>query len=122
MTARNALYIDAAGAVVSASMLTWVLPIYSDTVGMPRSVCYLLGIAPIVFVFWDFAHAFRATASHARALKIVAYGNLTYCLLSLMAAAAHTSTLTQIGWAYFVGEIVVVAALAKWELRIAAST
>ena len=119
MNARRVLYVDAAGAAVSAAILACVLAPRVDAFGMPRTVALGLAAAPAAFLAWDLAHAARRSARHVWALRAVAYANASYAVVSGLLLVVHAEHLRPLGWAYFLGEIAVLVELVAWELRVA---
>ena len=113
------LRIDALGATLSAILLGIVLPPWSDQLGVPNSTLYFLAAWPVLFALYDFVSYRRAAPHHASCLRNIALANLGYCLLSAAFLSYHRETLTAWGWAYFIGEILIVGALVVWELRVA---
>lgn len=111
--------IDLAGALVSALLLGLVLPRWEEVFGLPPWLCYGLAALPVVFALVDAYALTRSPSTHRPWLRRVAALNLSYCLLSLVLAAVHAASLTVWGWAYIVGEVLIVASLARVEYAVA---
>lgn len=108
--------IDATGAFVSILLLALLLPTLENFIGMPYRVLYLLAmIAALLFVFSTLC--FLLVRDRWRSFLVaVAVGNLLYCVITTAAVIWFRGDLTTFGEVYFVGEIVVIAGLAAFEL------
>ncbi|MEL6537293.1 MAG: hypothetical protein AAFQ98_17865 [Bacteroidota bacterium] len=115
---RRLFLLDGAGALLSAVLLGLVLPQFSDVIGMPLPVLYLLAMFPVAFFLFDGASYFRPAQAKVN-LKTIAMANAGYALLSAVLLVVHASTLSVWGWAYFVGELAIVLLLARWEWQVA---
>ena len=112
--------IDGFGAILSMFLLGFVLIKLERVIGMPAQTLYILaGIAGIFSIF-SFVCAFRITKNWRTLLKIIAFANLSYCLLTFSLLFYHQSQLTIFGIVYFLLEILVIVGLALFELKIAA--
>ena len=116
---KQLLLIDGIGALVSAFMLGVVLVRFQASFGIPIDILYFLAALPCLFALFDFVSYATAKDRAAKALSIIAVANLVYCALSLSLAFYHMAELTALGWAYIVGEVVLVVALALYELNVA---
>ena len=116
---RNLLVIDGLGALLSAFLLGIVLVHYEALFGMPKNSLYVLASLPCVFVTYDLVAYFQPPKRWAKFLKGIAWANLLYCGLSLGFALYHAQQLTTLGWLYFLGEMLIVTALAMLELKVA---
>lgn len=111
--------IDGTGALISAALLGVVLVIFETHFGMPRHVLFTLAVPPIIFACIDFYVFLFVKVKLYKPLILIALLNIGYCILSLTVIIVHNDTLTDLGWAYFIGEIVIVMMLAVVELRLA---
>ena len=118
---RYLFAIDGAGALLSAFLLGVVLVRWEAVFGIPVRVLYVLAAFPLLFAVYDGWCYWRARPNPAPYLRGIAVANLSYCVLSLGLAAGHAATLTPWGWAYLLGEVSIVIALAIFELRVAAT-
>ena len=109
--------IDGFGALTSALLLGIVLVQFNEFFGIPIKTLYFLAALPCVFAVYDFVCYFAVKNDLNSALKRIAIANLGYCFLSLGFAIYHVHSITTLGWAYVLGEIGIVAALAMVELR-----
>ena len=113
--------VDGLGAVVSAVSVGVLRPLVQELIGFPASVLRALGAAAVGFALYSFS---RFAQPHPRpsALRVVAGLNLSYCVVTVGLLVAYASELRPLGWAYFLGEVVLVVALSVYELRLARST
>ena len=113
------LRVDAVGAALSAVFLGLVLPQFPAHIGMPTQTLYLLAALPVVFALYDVWCLTRSTPRFGRALRGISIANATYAMLSVGFLWVHASQLEPLGWAYFIGELGIVLALAGQEWRLA---
>lgn len=117
LSSRQLFLIDGIGAVVSAIMLGVVLVGWNHWVGMPVQALYVLAAIPIGFAAYDFYCYLRVAEPQSNFLKVIAGLNLAYCGISIAFLFQHWSSLTWLGWAYFLIELVIVIVLASIQLR-----
>lgn len=113
--------IDGIGALLSAFLLGVVLVRFESFFGIPPNVLYLLAAIPCFFAIYDFFCYYQAKDKMALYLRIIAFANISYCILSVMMAGLHRETISIWGWGYIVGEIIIVLLLAAIEIRTANS-
>lgn len=117
---RLLFLIDGGGALLSAFLLGVVLVRWESVFGIPARVLYVLAAFPVLFAVYD-GYAYRRAGNRpAPYLRRIAGANWGYCLVSIGLAWFHRSTITGLGWAYLLGEIAIVIALAGLEWRVAA--
>ncbi len=114
---RRLFLIDAVGAALTASLLLFVLGPFEQFFGMPMTVVeWLAGIAA-VFAVYSLACFALFPSRWSIFLRIIASANTAYCFLTLTLALIHQTTLTVLGWAYFVGEVLIVISLVRYEVK-----
>jgi len=118
---KNILRLDAAGALISAVLWLCVLPYFHQALGIPMKTCYFLGLFPVLFLIYDVICLYTIQESYMRYIRIIAWANLLYCVLSILVAIMHMYSLTKLGWGYITLEIIIVIAVASYELKIARS-
>jgi len=87
---------------------------------MPEQTLIYLALIPIAFAVYSFSCYFFMGKKWRTLLKIIAFANLGYCVLTFSMLFFHQSELTILGIAYFLIEIIIVAGLAFFEFKIAA--
>jgi hypothetical protein len=117
MTPKKLLQLDAFGALVSAFLLGIVLATYNHLIGMPKIDLYILASIPILFLLFDLYSLFIVKTKLHNNLRIIAYCNLAYCILSIGFLFIHYGDLSVLGWIYFIGEILIVFSLALYEIK-----
>jgi len=118
---RQLLLVDCAGALFSAFMLGVVLVHWQAFFGIPKTALYILAIFPCFFAAFDLFFYFSKSFSAYKALRVMALFNRSYCLFSLVLALFHASVIQIPGWFYLLGEVVIVFALALFEMKISAA-
>ena len=121
VTPKKLLLLDGFGALLSAFLLGVVLVKLEHLVGMPRNVLYFLAFLPCLFALYDFVCYFQNTKNSRTYLKGTAIANLLYCCISLACVLFFWQELTILGHLYFWLELIIVAVLAVFELKVASS-
>ena len=116
---RKLFAIDGFGALLSAFLLGIVLVKLESTFGIPRSALYVLAFIPCLFAVYDGYCYWNVKNNISPFLKGIAIANVLYCLLSIGFAIYHHQSLTVLGWAYILVEIVIVLLLANIEMKVA---
>ncbi len=116
---KRAFAIDAAGALVSAIFLGFIMPAMQSIFGLPPGICLILAVFPLIFFVYDILVLILVRQFWESWLKIIAGLNFAYTLLSLVIIYLHFNVLTGLGLAYFIGEILIVIVLASVEWLVA---
>jgi len=118
LTPKELLLIDGIGALVSAAFLGLILPSLSPYIGLPDEVLYFLALLPVLFAIFDFGCYFFKSSGFKNALKIMVVANALYCVLSIICLGYHFDALGNLGWVYFILEILILLVLIKveWEV------
>lgn len=111
--------IDGFGALLSAFMLGVVLVQFESLFGMPKESLYLLAFLPCLFALYDLFCYLKVKENAAFFLKGIALANLLYCCLSIALVYVHYKQLTNLGFAYFVLELLVILGLVSIQLKTA---
>ncbi len=117
MNPKQLFLIDGLGAVLSAFLLGVVLVRFENFIGMPQKTLYLLAILPCIFAFYDFFCYLRVKEYRKPYLKVIAFSNLVYCFISIGFLFRHRQELTNLGWVYFLLEILIILILVVIELK-----
>ncbi len=112
------LLVDGVGALMTAIGVGLVLPALDGWFGLPIWALRGLGAVALGFATFSLGRHLTRTAS-AASLRQIAIANLSYCAATACLLWVHRSTVTDLAYAYFGFEIVVVVALSVWELRLA---
>lgn len=116
---KTFFYIDAFGALLSSFLLGIVLVKFQVYFGIPKSTLYTLAIIPFCFLLYDLYCLVFVKNQLFKYLKVIAYLNSMYCVVSLVLVLSHFKEVTTLGWLYIIIEIVIVLILSKAELNAA---
>lgn len=111
--------IDGFGALLSVFLLSVVLVQLESWIGMPAQTLYILAGIAVFFAVYSFGCAFRIKKNWRSFLKVIVGFNLSYCILTFLLLFFHQAQLTNLGIVYFLLEILVIAGLAIFELKVA---
>ncbi|MDC1081262.1 hypothetical protein OAQ15_04075 [Flavobacteriaceae bacterium] len=114
---KKLFLIDGFGAILSAFLLGVILVKFEEIFGIPNYVLYFLATIPIFLLIYDIFCYYR----HLKIgflLKGIAVLNLIYCCASIGLISYHFSTITILGWAFIIFEIIIVSFLAMIEFRV----
>ena len=115
LSAKEYFLIDGIGAIVTGFMLSVTLVIFETYIGMPRQVLYSLAAVAGLFATYSFLCYFFLKDRFGAFLKIIAVANTIYCVVTLCLVFILNDDLTILGSIYFIGEIVIVMSLVRWE-------
>lgn len=118
ITAKNLFLIDGIGAFLSMLFLGFVLVRFETIFGIPKQTLYLLASVPVVFFLFDLCCYFTHNRNTIIKLRLIAFSNLSYCLLSIKVLMFQPDSIKPMGWIYFIFEILIVIALAVTELNV----
>lgn len=120
-TIKNLFLIDGIGAIITALLLSKVLARYESIFGMPANLLYILAGIAACFALYSLTCYWRIKEGGAPFLTGIAVANTLYCIATLGIVAYRFDSLTGLGVAYFIGEVLVVMGLVSVELRAARS-
>jgi hypothetical protein len=117
---RRLLLADALGAMLTVALTVGVLARWTHLFGMPAEALHQLAMAGSVFAMYSFSCCLFVRRSAAPFLRIIALANMGYCVATMVLCVVYRAQITSLGWVYFVGECLVIVALAAVEMRVAA--
>ena len=117
MPAKTLFLIDAAGAFATTLLLSQVLTRYESLFGMPVHVLLSLAGIALCFLIYSTTCYFFVDETPAKFLTVIAAANAIYCILTLGLMIIYSNTLTWLGYAYFIGEILIILSLVRLEFR-----
>jgi hypothetical protein len=109
--------LDAVGALCSSLLLGFVLVYFQEYIGMPLATLYLLAGLAFLFFIYSLSCFIWKRDNWPIWMRIIAVVNSLYCLLTLLLCLMHAANLSIWGWGYFVGEMIIVLALAALEWK-----
>ncbi len=115
---KKLLILDAVGALISAFMLGVVLVRFQSVFGIPISALKILSSIPVGFMLYDLLALLSNSELQPRRLMTIGTLNILYCILSLTMAIWHRGSLSIYGWGYIIIEVIIVVALAVYELKV----
>ena len=118
---RHLFLIDGLGAIVTASLLAFVVAPLEAVFGMPSMVAYKLATIAIIFAIYSMINYNFSGKGWRKWLRIIASANACYCIATLVLLLIHWQVITLVGILYFLGEALIVAALVVLEYRTAAA-
>lgn len=118
MSPKNLFLFDAIGALVSAFLLAIVLVAYQPVFGIPIHILYILSVFPCLFAIYDGMCIVTNPKRIGVYLKVIAFMNIGYVILSLVLAFCYYSSLTFFGWMYIFVEGMIVTLLAIVEFKV----
>ena len=116
---KKIFLIDAIGALLSSIFLSLTFYKFYEDFGLPKEVFFILAVIPIFYCFNSFTNYFKNVSKLTSKLKIIAFANLAYCLLTISLCIYYSKSITLIGLTYFCLEIIIVVILSIYELQIA---
>lgn len=102
-------------------MLGVVLVKYEKYFGLPIHTLYFLALIPILFILYDMYAFYRDENRTSLLMKGIAVMNTMYCILSIGFAIFHSSLLTNLGWTYVIGEVLIILMVAFFEWKTASN-
>ncbi|MBM9590813.1 hypothetical protein JWG41_10180 [Leptospira sp. 201903075] len=115
---RYIFLVDGLGAILSAVLLAFVLPLFIDLLGMPLDTLYILSIIPVVYAIYSLLCYFLNPFQWKFFLRVIAIANFSYCLVTMVYLLLNLEQTTVWGELYFVLEMIVVASLASFEWKL----
>ena len=116
-TLKRLFLIDAIGALISSFTLGLIFLKFQIYFGLPKNVLLVLAIIPIFFALFSFTCYFGNVKQLKKKIKIIAIANLSYCLLTISLCLFYFEKTTLLGFAYFLGETIIVTILSIYELK-----
>ena len=115
---NNIFLVDGVGAVASAISLGVILPLLNQFIGMPTNTLYLLALFALLFAAYSFSRHALANKRNPQWLQILIVLNTSYCGFTAVLLGFHSKTLTSLGYAYFVGEIIIIIGIVLLERKV----
>jgi len=114
----NIFLIDSIGAILTASLLFFVLADNYDFFGVSRKNLLILAGIAVFFAVYSMACHLLLRENWRPFLKVIAALNTSYCILTCILLIWFLPYITPWGLAYFSGEILMILGLVLIELRI----
>lgn len=112
---KKVFFLDAIGALLTASLLFGILAQVPQYFGMPITILYFLsGIALFFFVYSISCHFFISNNWSPFLILIICF-NLIYSITSFTLVLYYSESLTPLGWTYFIVEIIIIGIVVLLE-------
>ncbi|MFD2564992.1 hypothetical protein [Aquimarina rubra] len=118
---KQLFLIDGLGALLTIFFLAVVLTTFQEYIGMPKTALCFLSMIAMIYAIYSFSCYLLNPAKWQILLKIIAFANLTYCLITIAYMYHFYNSLTVIGLLYFIIEIFIIVALVSIEFVIVRS-
>jgi len=115
---KRAFLIDGIGALMTGVLLAGFFPIFPHILGMPLNFLYVLGTLGFVFAAYSLGNYFMAKDFRPLALRRIIVANILYCFFTAFLVWVFASHLTGLGCMYFLGEILIIAGLVVYEVKV----
>lgn len=115
---KNIFLLDSFGALFTAFLLFVVLRTFNAYFGLSKITIEYLSWLALVFSIYSFCCFFLITKNWKSFLKIICIANILYCLLILVIILYYFQSISVLGIAYFLGEIMVISKIVFLEIRI----
>lgn len=112
------LLVDGLGGAATALMLCVALPAVHELVGLPRRTLITLGLFGVVYGTYSLSCWRFVRTQWRRSLAAIIAANTFYCVATAFVVATYRDAISALGIAYFVAEIIVIAALVVLEVAV----
>lgn len=109
---------DSIGAFSTAFFLGFILPRFEYVIGMPQKTLYFLSALALVFALYSFCCYYFVASKWSNFLSVIIVANILYCSLTTCLIFYNLSTLTLLGLAYFILEIIIIVFLILIEIKV----
>ena len=111
---------DGLGAILSTALLYFLLMPNAGWIGLSITQINALVIGALCLVGYDLIARIMYTSERGWLIKVLALLNTLYCITTLSVLILHYTSITILGWAYFLGEMAIVGVLVYLEWKISA--
>lgn len=111
---------DGLGAMLSTALLYFLLMPNAAWIGLSVTQINALVIGALCLVGYDLIARIVYTPERGWLIKVLALLNTLYCITTLSVLILHYTSITILGWAYFLGEMAIVGVLVYLEWKISA--
>ncbi|MGJ8684798.1 MAG: hypothetical protein ACSHWW_09245 [Nonlabens sp.] len=115
---KDMFLLDAAGALLTAILLSLVIAPLESTFGMPKNVLYILSGLAFALFSYSISCYLLNKQNYKSLLLILIISNSMYIILSAGMIILYSTQLTLLGLFYFITEILVIAAVILFEFKI----
>lgn len=116
---KSLFLVDSLGAFVTAAFLFVIVHHFNEYFGMPGKETAWLSAIAVAFSCYSAACYLFLKAVPTPFFRFIGIANLAYCALTIGLLVKYHASLTIIGIAYFLMEILIICALSYVELNVA---
>lgn len=116
---RILFLLDALGALITATLLYFVLQPFHETFGIPANILSYLSLSGLVLCVYSLSCFLFLKANWKSFLRVIAIGNLLYCLATSILLILFFNQLTVLGLLYFLIEICIILFVVILEIKTA---
>jgi hypothetical protein len=117
-SAKNIFLLDGIGALITGLLLSQVLARFESLFGMPKEILWVLSGVAFLFALYSITCHVIIKKNFGKYLKVIMVANLLYCLVTSVLMILLFNSLTWLGIAYFIGEIIIIVILVMIESRV----
>ncbi|UXR63703.1 hypothetical protein EZJ49_11540 [Bdellovibrio bacteriovorus] len=117
LNGKTVFLFDGVGALLSLLLTGFILPHFSELLGVPRHILYCLALFPLLYSIFSLSCFFLATRTKLWMLKSIIAANTGYCLISALLIFTYPE-LTLWGRIVLAAEILVVLGVIAIEIKI----
>lgn len=117
-TPRRVFLVDGLGALCTAFCIWLLMSWLTEQVGLPVEVMRILFRVALIFAAYSLACHFIQPAARRPWLALIMTANLLYAFATVLLLWTHRSGMQPLGWVYFMGEILVIVILLRWEWQV----
>ena len=114
---KNVFLLDGIGALLTGILLIVVVIPLHEEFGIPQSALYWLSAIACIFSVYSICCAYIKSDQWQALLKAISVANCFYCVLVIIILINFSNTVTLLGFAYFIGEIIIIISIVSIEIR-----
>jgi hypothetical protein len=115
---KNIFLLDGFGALLTTLLIFFVLRTFNDYLGLSKNNLEFLSIIALIFSIYSVSCYFLVSNNWKLFLKIICTANILYCVLTFGIVLYYYQSISVLGIAYFLSEIMVICGIAFLEIRI----
>lgn len=116
---RFLFLLDFGGAITTAFFLAVIMREFNEFFGMPLYILTYLSIVAFCLSVYSFVCFRFVKKEWPTSFRIIAFANLSYCIMTLCLTIIYLPVLSGPGVSYFVAELMIIAGLSYIELKVA---
>lgn len=116
---KKIFLLDGIGAFLTSFLLLVVVRHKTELFGVLPSVCIKLSAIAFAFCVYSLICHFLARENWRSLLKVIAFANITYCVITVLLLANFYEQLTPVAYTYFSIELGIITGLSIAEFRLA---